>query len=174
MYTLKQLLPLTLAIVAATRCLLTRVDCTLRTAEVSALRLVNGSNTTSGRLEVQLRNGTWGTICDDSFSDIDAAVVCRQLGLSGGSAVGGAYFGAGVALGIAMDDVNCTGTERGLGQCWFDKDTSDCGHSEDVGVVCELPGEWRLHIAGCSCRCGVPFTCLAAACSAGQHGYAAR
>ena len=105
-----------------------------------AVRLVGGSSYNEGRVEVNY-NGEWGTVCDDGWSSIDAAVVCRQLGFgSSGIAIYRAYlagFGRGSGS-IWLDNVTCTGNESTLVSCGhlgvgvF----RSCSHSEDAGVRC--------------------------------------
>ena len=48
----------------------------------SDIRLRNGSRASQGRLEVFYK-GEWGAVCDNSFDNKDATVVCRALGYSG-------------------------------------------------------------------------------------------
>lgn len=43
------------------------------------IRLVGGSTTLEGRVEVCFNNA-WGAVCDNSFGNEEASVVCSQLG----------------------------------------------------------------------------------------------
>lgn len=101
----------------------------------AALELVNGDVTGSGRVEI-VRNGLRGTVCDDSWDNSDATVICRMVGYRYGEAVTGARYGEGTGP-IWLDDVECTGTETSLTNCRMSNwGVSDCSHSEDAGVIC--------------------------------------
>ncbi|XP_074978645.1 scavenger receptor cysteine-rich domain-containing protein DMBT1 isoform X3 [Caretta caretta] len=125
-------------------------------SEVAQLRLVNGLNRCSGRVEV-LHNQQWGTVCDDSWDLTEARVVCRQLGCGMAlSAPGGARFGRGSDR-IWLDDVHCTGTEASLTECrarpWGD---NNCNHGEDAGVVCSdsaIPEQTPLRLVNGPSNC---------------------
>ena len=46
------------------------------------MRLVGGSDAKEGWVEI-CRNNTWGTVCNDGWSNENTLVVCTQLGLQG-------------------------------------------------------------------------------------------
>ena len=50
------------------------IDCT-----EGSLRLLDGSSYNKGRVEV-CSNGRWGTVCNDGWTEREAALVCSRLG----------------------------------------------------------------------------------------------
>ncbi|XP_068199354.1 scavenger receptor cysteine-rich type 1 protein M130-like [Antennarius striatus] len=116
------------------------------------LRLVNGTDRCSGRLEI-LHDGHWGTVCDDEWDIKDAQVVCRAMDCgSPQAAKSGAFFGQGSEE-IWLDDVNCIGNESSLLHCQHSTlGESNCGHGEDAGVVCSATIRLRNGTDQCSGR----------------------
>ena len=105
------------------------------------VRLIGGANVAEGRVEI-LHDGSWGTVCDDSWDLKDAEVVCRMLGFDGAlDAPLGARFGKGSGS-IFLDEVQCQGTEIDVERCDHDGiGVHNCAHNEDASVICIPKGE---------------------------------
>ena len=124
-------------------CLLCLLTCVKATS--TRLTACNGG---CCRVEVYY-DGEWGTVCDDYFGDVDAGVVCREVGYLGTGARYVPEFGSGSGR-IWMSEIACSGSESGLAECghrgWG---SHNCVHDEDVGVCCLCPGSSLTE----SCRC---------------------
>ena len=120
------------------------------------VRLMDGRSADEGRLEI-LHNRTWGTVCDDRFSEpggtnnkplnVAPALACQMMGYAGGEYASG--YGRDIEKSrqnpIWLDDVRCepgsthwTGSPATrLDQChhagWG---LNNCEHREDAGVRC--------------------------------------
>ena len=118
------------------------------TASAQVIRLVGGSASNEGRVQV-FRSGEWQTVCDNAWDLNEANVACRQLGYGyaikvvtqtlfgrGTGEQWGAYF-------------HCRGNESRLDNCFTA--SSSCSHSEDVGVICSTSSEYRIQYQYYSC-----------------------
>ncbi|GAB1602356.1 deleted in malignant brain tumors 1 protein-like [Argonauta hians] len=99
------------------------------------IRLKDGKSKHEGRVEI-LHNGMWGSICDDSWDDNDARVVCRMLGYSYGRATLQSQHGLTNGE-IWLDEVDCNGRELSIESCrHLEWGWHNCDHNEDAGVIC--------------------------------------
>ena len=114
-----------------------------------SLRLVETSDYRAGRVEMFIEPDRWGTICDDNWRNVDARVVCRQLGFGNiGIAIQRFQPSGSSDAPIWLDEVNCNGHESRLIDCpHAGLQIHDCSHVEDAGVACQgdLPSKKCCH-----------------------------
>ncbi|XP_077091698.1 scavenger receptor cysteine-rich domain-containing protein DMBT1-like [Siphateles boraxobius] len=103
----------------------------------SEVRLIDGENSCSGRVEVFYDGYGWGTVSDDGWNLLGGDVICKQVACGSVLSVkGGSFFKKGSGS-IWMYDTNCVGTEPSLKRCipGINKNIS-ITHNNDAGVVC--------------------------------------
>ena len=108
----------------------------------------------AGRLEVKLTEyDSWGTICDDGFTDTEADLACKQMGYDYGVMLSSTTTVDGDLLQtIALDEFSCPSNATSIDACVYST-THDCSHSEDIGVDCYKSSP-TFRIAPNSCTSG--------------------
>ncbi|XP_030844166.1 scavenger receptor cysteine-rich domain superfamily protein-like [Strongylocentrotus purpuratus] len=90
-----------------------------------------------GRVEVTVNKLFKGTICNKTWDQAAANVVCRDLGFKRGAQ---RFFTiGGEDKGDIFDSVHCTGDEDSFSDCRSElvpESRSDCNHTQDAGVEC--------------------------------------
>ncbi|XP_041036993.1 scavenger receptor cysteine-rich type 1 protein M130-like isoform X4 [Carcharodon carcharias] len=121
-------------------------------SEHKQLRLSDGGSPCAGRVEIYY-NGTWGSVCDDSWDLTDADVVCKQLHCGKALDVTlPASCGPGSGP-VWLEGLECSGEESYLWQCpseyWG---AHDCSHKEDVKIMCS-DSDVGLRLIGGNTNC---------------------
>ncbi|XP_028275118.1 scavenger receptor cysteine-rich type 1 protein M130-like [Parambassis ranga] len=108
-----------------------------------SVRLVEGTNVFSGRLEVK-SDQSWSSVCEDDFNLQNAEVVCRELGCGAPSVFKGGLYGAAEAP-VWMRRFQCGGHESALLDCGSSQSTENsCSAGKAVGLTCSDPDNVRL------------------------------
>jgi len=98
-----------------------------------SVRLNLGYNASMGAVEVYQDN-KWFTICDETFDNDDATVVCRTLNFTYGKAIHGSAFGN-VSGPIGFTNINCKGDEVNFFDCHVKLDKR-CERKTYASVYC--------------------------------------
>lgn len=113
-------------------------EASCETEDSIELRLEDGSDEHSGRLEIKYLD-EWGIICDDDWDINDANVACKMLGYKSADS---AYLSYTISDGdrdFFLSNVNCKGNETSLLQCKRDPwGNHNCKAHEVVGIVCHV------------------------------------
>ncbi|XP_072049553.1 scavenger receptor cysteine-rich domain-containing protein DMBT1-like [Amphiura filiformis] len=98
------------------------------------IRLVGGSNSNEGRVQIYYKYQYNYYVCDDERGREEAMVVCRQLGLPFTGAESHSYVQFGDRLRSNIYSVNCSESEHSLTKCNV---YHNCSHHEDAGISCQ-------------------------------------
>ncbi|XP_049333167.1 scavenger receptor cysteine-rich type 1 protein M130-like isoform X15 [Astyanax mexicanus] len=111
-------------------------DVGLRCSGHTQARLMNGSDSCSGRVELQYLS-EWGTVCDVSWDMRAASVLCAQLKCGSSVAVLGSDWFGEVSGRIWADVFDCQGNETHLLKCPISSwSRTACSHKQYAGVIC--------------------------------------
>uniref|UniRef100_A0A3B3DMF0 SRCR domain-containing protein n=1 Tax=Oryzias melastigma TaxID=30732 RepID=A0A3B3DMF0_ORYME len=117
-----------------------------------SIRLVNGDNRCSGRLEVK-SNNSWSIVCEDDFDQQDAEVVCRELGCGAPSVLQGALYGETEAPEWSREFL-CEGHESALLDCKSSELTRwTCPPGKAVEIPCSGRGKDSIRLVNGDNRC---------------------
>ncbi|XP_041474059.1 deleted in malignant brain tumors 1 protein-like isoform X3 [Lytechinus variegatus] len=106
---------------------------------VPETRLAGGSNHSEGRVEIKVGE-EWRTICGMGFDDIDASIICYQMGYreSLSMSLGNDRYGTATSSAV-VKNVNCNSNFLLIYQCASElvpEGDPQCTSDNDVGVVC--------------------------------------
>ena len=107
-----------------------------------------------GRVEVCI-DGDWWKVCNDAFTNLDASVLCKQLGFSpygenqsnvilwlelmlhllGAIARSSVYQEP--ALDYFVSQLNCSGSEEDIFACNHSRSQSGLACTSDAGLICQ-------------------------------------
>ncbi|XP_046729028.1 scavenger receptor cysteine-rich type 1 protein M130-like, partial [Silurus meridionalis] len=115
-------------------------------------RLVNGSDSCSGRVELQYLS-EWGTVCAVGWDMRAADVLCAQLDCGSAVAVVEVDWFVEGSGHIWADVFDCQGNETHLSQCGISSwSRAACSHKHDAGVICNGSSmafhEGRVRLSG--------------------------
>ncbi|XP_061589487.1 antigen WC1.1-like isoform X2 [Cololabis saira] len=113
-----------------------------------SVRLVNGTDLCSGRLEVK-SSQIWSSVCEDDFDLQDAEVVCRELSCGAPLVLQGGLYGEEKDP-VWTREFQCRGDESALLDCGRSGSVRNtCSPGRALGLTCSEP----VRLVGGASRC---------------------
>ncbi|PWA19362.1 hypothetical protein CCH79_00018335 [Gambusia affinis] len=109
-----------------------------------SVKLVNGGNGCSGRLEVKVSksdqsNQSWSSVCEADFDQQDAEVVCREINCGSPTVLKGGLYGE-MEAPTWSPQFQCGGHESSLLDCRRSNSArNSCPLGKAVGLTCSEP-----------------------------------